>query len=221
MTGTEQPTFVDFFISPTLTVKEALLVFEKAKTESLPIVANGSLMGYLNKRILQKTNAKSLLDTLDWLPASFFIKQTDHVLFWASVFKNGNTDCLALLDSAAQYIGTVTKTAYSQFILDSLPLANIRAVVELEMASNDYSFSKIAAITESEKAKILFSQMHYQVIDDLPSIRLVLGLDTVQIRPVLATLARLGYTTQASYVVQANEDSQQQHLGHLFKFLEV
>ncbi len=209
-------------VKPTDTLKYAMQLMNQCACSWLAVVASGKFEGYIHKEDIEEHSKKSdLVEVLSWHYPQVFTHKSEHFWHITKHFSLNQIDCLAVLDEQGMYETCFSLAAFSLAYFQQFGNTGIGAIVALNLDGPDYSFSKIAAITEAENVKILQSNLYTYFQDDRLGHVLTLGLSQENIHAVVASFGRMGYQIKAVFSKHSGSNEDKQRLDNLFKYLEV
>jgi acetoin utilization protein AcuB len=209
------------FLKPTDTSKQAIDTMLEQQTHWLPVVNSTQLLGYVALNTLTGISKKQLLADLPLQNVHVHIAPQEHALNIAFMFQKHQCDSLAVLDHNNLYQGCITFSHFTKKYFDIYQTPETGAIIEIQFDHYDYSFAKIAALTEAENIKILQSNIQTQYIDDQVTNTLTIKLNREMVQNLVATLERFGYNITGVYGSSQNLNMEQQRINQLLKYLEV
>lgn len=208
-------------LKPSDKAKMALSWMEEIRTNVLPVIENGTFLGFLtDDQIYTKNKPESKIAKFDLICPACFVYFDKHIYDVIKVSSEFDINMVAVIDRDKKYLGVVTMEDAIGAFADTLSIQSHGAVLVLSMYMTDYSLFEIARIIESENAKILSSFISNDPLDD-SKIKLTLKLDKTELRHIKATLERFGFKILDQYQEENNISEEQERIDNLFRFLNI
>ena len=208
-------------LKPSDKAKMALSWMEEIRTNVLPVIENGTFLGFLtDDQIYTKNKPESIIAKFDLICPACFVYFDKHIYDVIKVSSEFDINMVAVIDRDKKYQGVVTMEDAIGAFADTLSIQSHGAVLVLSMYMTDYSLFEIARIIESENAKILSSFISNDPLDDR-KIKLTLKLDKTELRHIKATLERFGFKILDQYQEENIISEEQGRIDNLFRFLNI
>lgn len=208
-------------LKPSDKAKMALSWMEEIRTNVLPVIENGTFLGFLtDDQIYTKNKPESIIAKFDLICPACFVYFDKHIYDVIKVSSEFDINMVAVIDRDKKYQGVVTMEDAIGAFADTLSIQSHGAVLVLSMYMTDYSLFEIARIIESENAKILSSFISNDPLDD-SKIKLTLKLDKTELRHIKATLERFGFKILDQYQEENIISEEQGRIDNLFRFLNI
>lgn len=208
-------------LKPSDKAKMALSWMEEIRTNVLPVIQNGTFLGFLtDDQIYTKNKPESIIAKFDLICPACFVYFDKHIYDVIKVSSEFDINMVAVIDRDKKYQGVVTMEDAIGAFADTLSIQSHGAVLVLSMYMTDYSLFEIARIIESENAKILSSFISNDPLDD-SKIKLTLKLDKTELRHIKATLERFGFKILDQYQEENIISEEQGRIDNLFRFLNI
>ena len=202
------------------TGKDALNRMNEYKVSHLPIVNNEKFFGLISEQnITDFNNVDEALGSHELTLTNPFASEHQYifdVLKLASEFK---LSVIPVVDDHDKFIGCITLQTLLGKLAQTLSADSPGGYVVLEMSENDYSLTEIANIVESNNGKVLSTFLYSN--NDSTLINVVLKLNTIEIGPILQTFDRYGYSIQASFGNEENEEDLKERYDSLMNYLNI
>lgn len=202
------------------TAKKALTWMSDFHVRHLPIVENDKFLGVISED-----------EILDFIDPSTILGQSDPKLIRKQVFASQHLydimqllvetelSIIPVLDNQNKYLGLITLENLIKQLANTGSITHPGGVLVLHMHYRDYSLSEIARIVESEKAVILSSFISSPY--GMENLELTLKLNKKDLKHVVATLDRFGYTVKASFYESDYLDSLKDRYDALMHLLDI
>jgi CBS domain-containing protein len=199
----------------------ALAWMEEIRTDSLPVVDQGSFLGFIGDEIIFDNNdPDQLIESIDRESEACWVYSDKHIYDVLRVASENLSNLVAVVDRENTYLGVVSMEDAISAFADSLSIKSQGSVLILSMNMTDYHLSEISRLVESENTKILSSFITTDPLDD-SKIKLTLKLDKPDLRHVKATLERFGYRVIDHFQEESGVSSEEDRIGNLLRFLDI
>ncbi|SFN27486.1 CBS domain-containing protein [Salegentibacter flavus] len=195
------------------TVVEIQNLFNQLTYSHLPVENNGIYMGCISENDIRCFEAEKTLEDYQYALEGFFVRETDYWLDILDAFAQNNTNILPVLDEENKYLGYVELNEIIAIFNETPFLSEPGNIIVLEKGFNDYSFSEVSQITESNNANIL-GVFVSKFENDLAQI--TLKLSPTGINEIIQAFRRYGYRV----ISEHQEDSFNKNLKDRSKYLD-
>ena len=184
--------------SPETLVEELQTVFKQLTYSHVPVLKEQVYLGCLSETDVYCFEPQQVVSEVLYAIEGFFVRDSSVWLDVLEAFAQNNSNIMPVLDAENNYLG------YYQLI-DIISLFNRTpffsepgGIVVIEKGHNDFSFSQISQIVESNNAKLLGAFIS-KTENDLSQITLKIG--NVGLSAILREFRRYGYT-----IISEHED---------------
>ena len=185
-------------VSPETLVEELQTVFKQLTYSHVPVLKEQVYLGCLSETDVYCFEPQQSVSEVLYAIEGFFVCDSSVWLDILEAFAQNNSNIMPVLDAENNYLG------YYQLI-DIISLFNRTpffsepgGIVVIEKGHNDFSFSQISQIVESNNAKLLGAFIS-KTENDLSQITLKIG--NVGLSAILQEFRRYGYT-----IITGHED---------------
>ncbi|MGB4743704.1 MAG: acetoin utilization protein acuB [Flavobacteriaceae bacterium] len=184
--------------SPETLVEELQTVFKQLTYSHVPVLKEQVYLGCLSETDVYCFEPQQAVSEVLYAIEGFFVRDSSMWLDVLEAFAQNNSNIMPVLDAENNYIG------YYQLIdiislFNRMPfLSEPGGIVVIEKGHNDFSFSQISQIVESNNAKLLGAFIS-KTENDLSQITLKIG--NVGLSAILREFRRYGYT-----IISGHED---------------
>lgn len=183
---------------PNYTIGMAGELFAKTTCTHIPVVDDEKLLGLLSEEDVQGFDADKKISDYLYLLDHFFVSKRTVWLDVLEAFARSDSNVMPVLDGKGNYIGYYELVDIIGLFRETPFLSEQGGVVVVEKGVNDYSFSEISQIVESNEGRVLgafISDMH----DDITQV--TVKVSSSGLNDILQTFRRYNYN-----VVSGNED---------------
>ena len=184
--------------SPQTLVGELQAIFKQLTYSHVPVLKEQVYLGCLSETDVYCFESQEAVSEVLYAIEGFFVRDSSMWLDVLEAFAQNNSNIMPVLDAKNNYIG------YYQLI-DIISLFNRTpffsepgGIVVIEKGHNDFSFSQISQIVESNNAKLLGAFIS-KTENDLSQITLKIG--NIGLSTILQEFRRFGYT-----IISGHED---------------
>ena len=184
--------------SPETLVEELQTVFKQLTYSHVPVLKGLVYLGCLSETDVYCFEPQQAVSEVLYAIEGFFVRDSSMWLDVLEAFAQNNSNIMPVLDAENNYIG------YYQLIdiislFNRMPfLSEPGGIVVIEKGHNDFSFSQISQIVESNNAKLLGAFIS-KTENDLSQITLKIG--NIGLSTILQEFRRFGYT-----IISGHED---------------
>ena len=184
--------------SPETLVEELQTVFKQLTYSHVPVLKEQVYLGCLSETDVYCFEPQQAVSEVLYAIEGFFVRDSSVWLDILEAFAQNNSNIMPVLDAENNYLG------YYQLIdiislFNRMPfLSEPGGIVVIEKGHNDFSFSQISQIVESNNAKLLGAFIS-KTENDLSQITLKIG--NVGLSAILQEFRRYGYT-----IITGHED---------------
>jgi hypothetical protein len=192
-------------------VGELQLLFNQLTYSHIPVSHNGIYIGCISETDAHCFNAEQKIEELKYAAEGFFVRSVTNWLDVLEAFAKSNSNIMPVLSSEDnRYLGYYELNDLIHLFHETPFLSEPGAIVIIEKGINDYSFSEVSQIVESNNARILglfISKM------DSDRAQITLKIGGSSINDILQTFRRYSYEIisgheQDDYLENLKERSQ-------------
>ena len=182
--------------SPQTLVGELQTIFKQLTYSHVPVLKEQVYLGCLSETDVYCFESQEAVSEVLFAIEGFFVRDSSIWLEVLEAFAQNNSNIMPVMDAENNYIG------YYQLI-DIISLFNrtpffseLGGIVVIEKGHNDFSFSQISQIVESNNAKLLGAFIS-KTENDLSQITLKIG--NIGLSTILQEFRRFGYTIMSGH----------------------
>jgi acetoin utilization protein AcuB len=209
-------------LKPTDTVGQAIDWMQEHRLSQLVLADEGAYQGLLTEDVLMDAadDGREVGNVMH-LYEQVYVYENQHIFELLSLSIEHRLDVLAVLNEGREVIGTVPVPELIKQFATELGVQEAGAVLILRLDERDYSLTEISRLIESNGLKIIssyFSNAEYGTVN--PS-RLTLKLNRREVGAVVSTLERFGYQVETAYAHTPIENTDQERLDSLLRYLNT
>jgi CBS domain-containing protein len=201
-------------------VAHALDLMDEFRTDVLPVVSGGRLLGMLKESAILENNrpeatVAKLMDEVG-VP---YVRDRQHFYDVLKLMGERKLALVPVLDMNGRYLGVVSGPDALQRMSTLVSAGGPGSVLVLEMASNDYSLQQIARIVEDEGARIL--SVFCTDLPDSMRMEVTLKVNRDDVRAILQAFDRFEYTVRTTYQGPHAEDDLRARYEDLMRIINM
>ncbi|SHJ78355.1 hypothetical protein SAMN04487911_1373 [Arenibacter nanhaiticus] len=199
-------------------LKEVVDFFKEGDYSHIAVVENGLFLGVLAENDLESFDVSKKIEDIRYHLEKFFVLRDFSWLDVLEVFSKNDANLMPILDQESMVVGYYDLKDVVDRFMDTPFFTEPGGVLVLAKGVNDYSFSEIAQIAESNNAKLIggfISDIRNDVIE------ITIKIGTTNLNEIIQSFRRYNYT-----IIFGNDDDQfmeelKQRSDYLDKYLNV
>ena len=200
------------------TVGELQQLFNQLTYSHIPIFNDKVYTGCVSENDVHCFNQNKPIGDLSHIIEGFFVRKNKHWLDVLEIFANHETNILPVLDEDNKYIGYYELKDVIQLLYETPFLNESGAILVVEKGFQDFSFSEIGQIVESNNAKLLGAFVSY-IKGDLVQVTMKIGVS--DLNDVLQTFRRYSYNIISGHEEDRYIASLKERSKYLDKYLNI
>jgi hypothetical protein len=210
---------------PALSMKDnaekAILWMGELRTNFLPVIEKGLFKGFVSEDIIFENNdLEKEIREIKLIAENCYVGGKQHYYDIIRLITEFHIDLVAVVDEERNYLGVVTIEDIINALSQSSAIQNPGAIIILSINKIDYSLAEITRLIEENNAKILSSYVKSDP-QDANKLLLTLKINILESTRVIATLERFGYNIVAQFLESEEQESHQDRLNLLLKFIDI
>ena len=193
--------------------------FNQLTYSHIPVSRDGVYLGCISETDAHCFNAGEKIEELRYAAEGFFVKSSTNWLDVLEAFAQNNSNIMPVLDSGDnRYLGYYELNDFIHLFHETPFLSEPGGIVIVEKGTNDYSFSEISQIVESNNAKLLGAFIS-KMDSDLVQITLKIGGSSIN--DILQTFRRYSYEIISGHEQDGYLESLKERSKYLDKYLNI
>jgi len=210
---------------PALSMKDnaekAILWMGELRTNFLPVIEKGIFKGFVSEEIIFENNdLEKEIREIKLIAENCYVSRKQHYYDLIRLVKEFHIDLVAVVDDELNYIGVVTIEDIINALSQSSAIQNPGAIIILSINKIDYSLAEITRLVEENNVKVLSSYVKTDP-QDSNKLLLTLKINELESSRVIATLERFGYNIVAQFLESEEQESHQDRLNLLLKYIDI
>ncbi len=199
-------------------ISDVQMIFNELTYSHIPVESNGAYQGCVSETDAHCFEShKSIMDC-NYALESFFVRNDTNWLDVLETFAQNNCNIMPVLDKHDNYLGYYELSDIISFFNDTPFFAEAGGILILEKGVQDYSFSEISQIVESNDAKILgvfISKMDSDIV------QITLKLANSGLHDVIQTFRRYSYNIISGHEEDSYAENLKERSEYLKKYLDI
>jgi len=200
--------------------EQALLWMDEFKIRELPILSENVFVGLISEDDILDAN-KPEASFKDMQPdlKRICIDKDEHIYEVMGMMSINKLTVLPVVDDDKNYLGLISADILIEKIAQLAAIKDPGGILQLDLNVNDYSLSKIAAIVESNDAKILSSYVFTH--EDSTKMSLTFKINKTDLSGIIQSFVRYDYTVSASFHQSEMEEEIKRRYNEFIHFLNM
>ena len=201
-------------------VYQALQLMNDNHVTHLPITDGDKYVGLLSEDdLLQVENDH---DTLAQLEQSFFnisVKEDEHFLKAVQTAAENGLSVVPVVNEDNELTGTLAYSDLLRYASDFMSLKEPGGMIVLEIPSNQYSFSEISKLVETNDARI--TQLNTSNDAETGMMQVTLRINKPEVSDIVATFQRYEYTIKYFFGEEQYVNELRTNYDNLMNYLKM
>lgn len=193
-------------------------IFNQLTFTHLPVESNGTYVGCISENDARCFEADKSIEDYRYSLEGFFVREEDYWLDILESFAQNNTNILPVLNEDNNYLGYVELSAIMGLFNDTPFLNEAGNNLVVEKGFQDYSFSEITQIVESNNAHLLGAFVS-KIENDMAQI--TLKITPSGINEIIQAFRRYGYVLISEHQEDAFNKNLKDRSKYLDKYLNI
>lgn len=205
-------------IDITNTIGDVKLMFSQLSYTHIPIKNNEDFVGCISETDAHCFESDIVLSDITYSIESFFVRENNTWLDVLEGFAQNNSNVMPILDLNNHYIGYYELNDVIGLFSETPFFSETGGIIIVEKGLNDYSFSELSQIIESNNAKI-YGAFISQIVNDKVQITVKIG--HIGLNDVLQSFRRYGYNIVSGIEEDAYVENLKERSDYLNKYLDL
>jgi len=196
-----------------ITIKEAQLLFNELTYTHYPVIKNNTYLGCISEADIRCFEKDKTLDAYQYALEGFYVRKENNWLDILESFAQNKSNIIPVLDDNNKYQGFFELGDIMNLFNETPFLSEPGNILIVEKGMQDYSFSEVSQIIESNNGKIL-GLFISNIENDVAQITLKIG--DSDLSTIVQTFRRYSY----NIVSKHHEDSFLANLKERSQYLD-
>jgi len=193
--------------------------FKETAFSHFPIVKNNELIGLISKIDIDAIDAdEKKLEDFNYLINLFFAEQSENLLELIKIFAANETNLVPVIKEDYTYLGYLDLIDILHVYNETPFLNNEGVVLVLEKEIQDFSFSQVCQIVETNKGKVLglfISETSAAIV------KITLKFSAQEINEIIQTFRRYNYHVLSKHKEDFYLEDLKERSDYLQKYLNI
>lgn len=199
-------------------VSDLQLLFNQLTYSHIPIKKNDVYLGCISETDAHCFEGATSISDCNYAIEGFYVRPTTNWLDVLEAFAQNDSNIMPILDKNNKYIGYYELNDIIHLFNETPFFAEPGGILIVEKGINDYSFSEISQIVESNDAKLLGAFIS-KMDGDLTRITLKIG--NASLNEIIQTFRRYSYNIVSGHEEDSYIESLKDRSQYLDKYLNM
>ena len=205
-------------LSITDKIDDLQLLFNQLTYSHIPIQKDGFYIGCISETDAHCFDSAKLISECNYTIDGFFVKPTTNWLDVLEAFAQNDSNIMPILDHNNKYLGYYELNDIIHLFNETPFFAEPGGILIVEKGINDYSFSEISQIVESNNAKLLGAFISKM---DSDLVRITIKIGNASVSDVIQTFRRYSYNIISGHEEDSYIESLKERSQYLNKYLNM
>ncbi len=199
------------------TIGDVKLMFSQLTYTHIPVKNGDIYIGCISETDAHCFESPIVLGDITYSIEGFFVRDTSTWLDVLESFAQNNSNVMPILDGNNTYLGYYELNDVIGLFNETPFFAESGGIIIVEKGLNDYSFSEISQIVESNNAKI-YGAFISQMVND--KVQLTVKIGQTGMNDVLQSFRRYGYNIVSGIEEDTYIENLKERSDYLNKYLD-
>jgi predicted transcriptional regulator len=199
-------------------ISDLQLLFNQLTYSHIPIQNNGVYLGCISETDAHCFDGAISISECNYAIEGFYVRPTTNWLDVLEAFAQNDSNIMPILDKNNRYLGYYELNDIIHLFNETPFFAEPGGILIVEKGINDYSFSEISQIVESNDAK-LFGAFISKMDGDLARITIKVG--NASLNEIIQTFRRYSYNIVSGHEEDSYIESLKERSKYLDKYLNM
>jgi hypothetical protein len=205
-------------LSITDKISDLQMLFNQLTYSHIPIQNNGVYLGCISETDAHCFDGAKSINDCNYTIEGFFVRPTTNWLDVLEAFAQNDSNIMPVLDAQNKYLGYYELNDVIHLFNETPFFSEPGGILILEKGINDYSFSEISQIVESNDAKLLGAFIS-KMDSDLARITIKIG--NASLNDVIQTFRRYSYNIISGHEEDSYIESLKERSQYLDRYLNM
>ncbi|SDR67002.1 CBS domain-containing protein [Formosa sp. Hel1_31_208] len=199
-------------------VSDVQMIFNELTYSHIPVESNGTYQGCISATDAHCFESQKTIADCNYALEGFYVRPQTNWLDVLETFAQNSCNIMPVLDERNNYLGYYELSDIIGLFNETPFFAEPGGILIVEKSIQDYSFSEISQIVESNDAKILGAFIS-KMDGDLIQITLKIG--NIGLNEVIQTFRRYSYNIISGHEEDTYVESLKERSDYLKKYLDI
>jgi CBS domain-containing protein len=208
------------YLKPDDKVYYALQLMNENHVTHLPIVEGEKYAGIISEEdLLQVDNSHAELKTLEQSFSGASVKGDEHFLKAIQIAAENGLSIVPVVEGENEIAGVVVYSDLLKYASEFMSLNEPGGLIVLEMDNNQYAFTEISKLVETNDAQI--TQLNTTTNPDTGTIIVTIKVNKPDISDIVATFQRYDYNVKYYFGEESYENELHNNYKNLMHYLKI
>ena len=199
-------------------IADAQQLFNQLTYSHVPVKKKGDFVGCLSETDIHCFNANKTIGDYLYAAEGFHVSPTTIWLDVLEAFAQNDTNIMPVIDDNGDYLGYYELHDIISLFNDTPFFSEAGAIIIVEKGLNDYSFSEISQIVESNDAK-LYGAFISKIENDV--VQVIIKIGHKGLNEIAQTFRRYGYNIVSNHHEDTHIENLKERSDYLRKYLNL
>ncbi len=199
-------------------IKDAQMVFNQLTYSHIPVIKDKVFVGSISETDVHCFDSDKSIEDYLYAVEDFYVRSSTIWLDVLEAFAQNDTNIMPVLDDKNSYLGYYELHDIISIFKDTPFFSEAGAIVIIEKGYNDYSFSEISQIVESNNTK-LFGAFISKMENDL--VQITIKISPNGLNEVMQTFRRYSYNVLSGHHEDTLLENLKDRSDYLDKYLNM
>ena len=201
-----------------VSIKEAQLLFNQLTYSHIPVIKGRAYMGCISDTDVHCFESVKPISNFLYTTEGFYVRNNTPWLDVLETFAQKDTNIMPVLDAKNNYLGYYELNDIISLFNNTPFFAEPGGILIVEKGLNDYSFSEISQIVESNNAKLLGAFIS-KMENDMVQITIKVGVSGLN--DIIQTFRRYSYNIISGHEEDLFNETLKERSDYLNKYLNL
>ena len=208
------------YLKPDDKVYYALELMNENHVTHLPVVEGEKYAGIISEEdLLQVDNSHAELKTLEQSFSGASVRGDEHFLKAIQVAAENGLSIIPVVEGENEMAGVVVYSDLLKYASEFMSLNEPGGLIVLEMDNNQYAFTEISKLVETNDAQI--TQLNTTTNPDTGTIIVTIKVNKPDISDIVATFQRYDYNVKYYFGEESYENELHNNYKNLMHYLKI
>ena len=205
-------------LSITDKISDLQLLFNQLTYSHIPIQNDGVYLGCISETDAHCFDGAKSINDCNYTIEGFFVRSTTNWLDVLEAFAEHDCNIMPVLDESNTYLGYYELNDIIHLFNETPFFSEPGGILVIEKGINDYSFSEISQIVESNNARLLGAFISKMSTD---LVQITLKISNTSLNDIIQTFRRYSYNIVSGHEEDSYIESLKERSQYLDKYLNM
>ncbi len=205
-------------LSITDNISDLQMLFNQLTYSHIPIQKDGVYLGCISETDAHCFDGANSINDCNYTIEGFYVRPTTNWLDVLEAFAEHDSNIMPVLDENNSYLGYYELNDIIHLFNETPFFAEPGGIIVIEKGINDYSFSEMSQIVESNNAKLLGAFISKMSTD---LVQITLKISNTSLNDIIQTFRRYSYNIVSGHEEDSYIESLKERSQYLDKYLNM